>query len=542
MALRSLPFIGLLLIASASLIHSQSNSVTKPQLPADSAWVLKGQVVDEAGPVSGATVQALGPGEIDLSVLTDKSGHYELAGTKVGKYHILAWREDYEGSGDWRKARTLGFAAGAEVTRADFVIHKAASISGRILDIDRNPVKGAVVVLDVELFEERLHHLETRASTTSEASGNYRLDGIGAGMYFLSVAPPLRDNAAQRKREREPKRVPVVTYYPNSASFDNAMTLYVRRAEQKEAVDLTVSEAVTFCVTGKPKVERGATMAQSPRLAVAPLVGSSWGGWVGAGDAKLNEDFEVCGLPPGSYALSLVAAKDRLEGFVSQEFTVANRDVSLGELSLRRPLQLRGKVTIADGPADGLLPAGVRVQVRTLSRPSPFAGEGTGGHLSSQGEFLIDNVFADDYHLRVLSLPRGFYVKSVTQEGRDVMRGAIRPGHDLAIALASDGPVVNVETVDSEERPVGDAEVILIPRDQGPGAIARAHANEHGRAQFESGIAPGEYSIVALTGLVEGQDQNPGFLRDQLTRASTLVLDKKENKIVRLTVRATQLQ
>jgi hypothetical protein len=62
--------------------------------------------------------------------------------------------------------------------------------------------------------------------------------------------------------------------------------------------------------------------------------------------------------------------------------------------------------------------------------------------------------------------------------------------------------------------------------------------NQDGKFQLQSGIAPGEYSIVALMGVFEGEEQNPEVLSDQAARSTTLTLDKKETKVVTVVVRA----
>jgi len=115
-------------------------------------------------------------------------------------------------------------------------------------------------------------------------------------------------------------------------------------------------------------------------------------------------------------------------------------------------------------------------------------------------------------------------------------RDPIRPGDDLTITLLSDGPVINGNAVDKDNGPVHDATVILIPKDQGTGSVVSVRSDQNGRFQIQSGVAPGDYSIVALTGLFEGEEQNPEFLSDQATRATRLVLGAKESAAITLTV------
>jgi hypothetical protein len=517
-----------LLLATASLIT--------PQPPTDKSWVVEGKVVDDSGPVPGVSIHVFGGGT-EFGAVTDGNGRFRATGAAPGKYTVRIGKDGYEGGedGDPKNAISLTLAAGTHIAGANFVVHQAASIAGRILDSNRKPVQGAVAVLWVKHFSGNRGFLQTRAAVESDASGSYLLKDIGAGTYYLSAHLPLHDNVTVRSSAQ--KLTPVRTYYPSATSLDNAAPIYLNRAEQRAGVDLTMAEALTFCVTGKYVPAFGLVSSSWARLTVAQTVGSTWAGWVGLGDAMPGDEFAVCGLPPGSYVVTLLAmGKDKLARLTSQAFTVANRDVAVGELFVGPPDRLHVKVIVSDAPKDSPLPE-VRIAVRTLNRPAPFAGEGSSARSNPEGEFSIENIFTDDYSLQVTGLPRGFYVKSIYQSGRDVINESIRPGGDVTVTLSSDGPVVNGEAVDSENQPVAQAHVMLIPRDPSSGSIVSVLSDISGKFQIQSGVAPGEYSIVAVSGSYEGEDENPEFARDQILHATRIDLDKTQTKSITLTVR-----
>lgn len=294
-----------------------------------------------------------------------------------------------------------------------------------------------------------------------------------------------------------------------------------------------MKQTFTFCVTATLSPVLGDTQAPA-NMRVSYLDGGAFA----TGKPRPREEFEVCGLPPGSYELWINTEKgDRVAGFIGRIFTIANRDMALGELYPEPPSPLRGRVIVDDAPADSPVPV-VSVDVRSINRPQlHFAYEGEFGHSNSRGEFLIPDLFADDYELvAVRRLPRGFYVKAVTQAGRDVTRDPIRPGDDLNITLSSDGPILNGKTVDKDGRPVHDATVILIPKDQWQGSTVSIRSGQDGRFQIQSGTAPGEYSIVAVTGTFGGEEQDPDFVRDQAAHATRLVLEAKKSSAITLPV------
>jgi protocatechuate 3,4-dioxygenase beta subunit len=197
-----------LLFAGAGSIVSQPPSQAQPQLSPIATWVVEGNVVDDTGPVADVSIRPGGPWmslrvatdaihENALgnsgSVLTDINGHYRLTGTIPGLYSIYPQKDDYEGdhfNGDVQSARNVDLEVGAHITGVDFVIHKAASISGRVLDPDRNPISGAIVALSVKRFNNRGAYLETVAAAgTSDASGGYRFDGLRGGLIIFARVP-----------------------------------------------------------------------------------------------------------------------------------------------------------------------------------------------------------------------------------------------------------------------------------------------------------------------------------------------------------------
>jgi hypothetical protein len=348
------------------------------------------------------------------------------------------------------------------------------------------------------------------------------------------VRPSWRDKQAARPNGHpEPQVALVQIFYPNTTSLDNAAPIYLNRAEQREGIDLIMDRTATYCVTATPRLELGNVPVMTGwRISYAD------GGAFAMGRAMPNEAMEVCGMPPGGYELWIsTVVGDRIAGFIGKTFAIANRDVALGELYPEPPSSLRGKVIVADAPADSPVPI-VSVDVRSINRSQlHFAYEGEFGSSNTRGEFLIPDLFADDYELvAVRRLPQGYYVKGVTQAGRDVARDPIRLGDDLNITLASDGPILTGETVDRDGRPAHDATVILIPKDQWHGSTVSIRSGQDGRFQIQSAIAPGEYSIVALTGTFGSEEQNPDFVRDQAAHATRLVLEAKESTAITLPV------
>src|SRR5258707_1000004 len=152
-----------------------------------------------------------------------------------------------------------------------------------------------------------------------------------------------------------------------------------------------MNQSFTYCVTGMLSSGLG-DIPVSAELRVSYLDGGAFA----TGKPRPGEQFEICGFPLGAYDLWIATNNgDRVAGFIDKTFTIANRDIALGELYLEPPGQLRGKVILADATGDSLVPV-ISLDVRSIHRPRlHFAFEGEFGVSNGKGEFLIPDLFAD---------------------------------------------------------------------------------------------------------------------------------------------------
>jgi len=90
---------------------------------------------------------------------------------------------------------------------------------------------------------------------------------------------------------------------------------------------------------------------------------------------------------------------------------------------------------------------------------------------------------------------------------------------DLSVSLGRDGGAASGETVDQNKDPVYDAAVIMVPKDAADGLVVfSAQSDQNGRFEFKS-VPPGDYRLAAFTGLFEGEEQDPEFIRAHLSGA-----------------------
>jgi len=98
--------------------------------------------------------------------------------------------------------------------------------------------------------------------------------------------------------------------------------------------------------------------------------------------------------------------------------------------------------------------------------------------------------------------------------------------------------VISGTTVDKEDQPVQDAIVVLIrKRASDEHAISTQQSDQSGAFKF-GGVAPGDYQLLALTDLFEGEAEDPAFVAAQMSAAVELSADPRSSHAVTLKVRS----
>lgn len=150
---------------------------------------ISGRVTDAAGdPIAGVIVQ-VGTGTSGPATVTDSGGHYTLVVPYTGVTTVrfdgsgLGWvPEYYDDAVQSYQATQLTIGRGATIVDVDAVLAIGATIQGRVLDTDGQPVPGVFVGISEEsTFDSR--------SATTAADGTYSVLGLAAGRYRIAYFP-----------------------------------------------------------------------------------------------------------------------------------------------------------------------------------------------------------------------------------------------------------------------------------------------------------------------------------------------------------------
>jgi Carboxypeptidase regulatory-like domain len=504
-------------------------------------WTVEGAVSDDARPVPGARIWCQGPCQAQ-EALADEQGHFAFKGATAGLIRIGAEKDGYSDA----KVRTVSAQPGAHVEQVDLLIHKEGIVSGRVLDRDGDGIEGVEVILWARVFKDGGPSAAVRGASSTNDLGEYRIAGVGAGRYYLEALPkrlqPHKPMPAIANRDaKRVARFGIVRkmYYPNADSIDAASPIQVRDGQQAEGMDVRFRNATTFCVSAK-------VSASNPAISLRETPESGGAAVVGQVPVKAGEMFEICGLPSAQYRLTVLSTGEAEKGVINRvvafsrtEFTIADRDVELGALSAPPASRLSGAATVAGMPSTAPFPPDVKVRLEPPDdRSLMVMSESFSAGVGPSGVFELQSVFSDFYRLRVYGLPRGYYIQQLTQTGRDVRFGGVRPeAGPVSILLGSDGAVIDGQVTDKDNLPVNDALVALMPKRTTVGAeILSQPADQDGRFTFSTEVAPGEYYVIAFSGLVEGEQQNLEFMRANIKDAQEIALAPGATRHVALLV------
>jgi len=504
---------------------------------------IEGHIIDATtgAPIASVVVKSSAPGT--APALSDESGRYILKHLPPGRHMVYPQKDGYGRplSAPPRVARLL---TGQRLANVDFRLEKEAVLSGRIVDRLKNPAPGARVAIWVKEFPDGQAILMFRGSARTNSAGEYKIGGLRAGEYYVSVLPamlqPRPATSGNANGERSPEVSDVRVFYPNAFSIDTADPVRIRASETREGIDIRLDRHETYCVrfsVSSPSEFQEATTIDVTILETANL----WRNPVADGQVKASEPFEICGVPPASYRLLAVkqGEKGGVSGFISRDFEVGKRDVSLGALSLTQGHQLAGTIVIAGAKPEDPFPAGLVVALEPAERIGAFRNEDTVANVKAPGDFLFKNILSDKYFLRVNGLPTGYYFKSAEIGGAAITGGPFfATGGELRIVLGADGPLVGGQVTDKEGRPIGDSTVILTPRTtERPRHVIKTQSDQNGSFQFLSGLVPGEYLLFAISGPIEQRAlDDPSTIDNYSAGAVTLTLAARDQKSVTLTV------
>ncbi len=495
------PFIPAGLLRGIILVLSLFPPLALTQNPvADQSTQVNGVVIDAISrkPLKGVTVEITASASEakssqPLRTTTDDLGSFTFKSVMPGAYRLTAWRLDFRQAGfSIKKSMDVVISASRNALTVELL--PPASVSGRFLDENDNPVAGCSVQLHPAEAPEDLEIGDADA----KASG-YHLTNIPPGKYLLEAnctplvePPPLpADSHAAASIAYQD------TFYPAGADPKTAETVELPPGSERTGLDIHL-RAARFTQIHVSISAAGVDLSHA-KLGLVLIPKEDFKGQTLSTPERISADklaYDFRRVFPGSYAIAVLPVPDgqtsnRLGGVWFAD--VNDRPVTVA-IELKPPTEVSGVIERVDGSDTKKLSQG-RATVELVPDYPEFSGvDGTYMRVTAavkeDGSFAFSPVFLGRWRIR-LNGPA--WLKSVWTRGIEAETGAfdLSPGTTTLKLIAS----TKMSTIIGVAPP--GMTVGAYRQDDGPSSIRPRFASVAPNGQFQiDSLPPGRYRVA----------------------------------------------
>jgi Carboxypeptidase regulatory-like domain len=570
-ALKSV-FEGLLLIvlvAGATFAQDNSSAVLSsqtfppPYSPSTHSnhAILQGIVTKDSGsvPLKKALIELIADSQNDgrnYTALSGADGSFRIEDVVPGRYRLFAERSGYQEIDKHRlrsAGRLLTLSAGQEVSDLTIRLQAAAVVEGRVSDEDGDPMPEAQVAVLRQTFVAGHSHWEQVGAERTNDLGLYRIPGLAAGNYFVSVTPPPdfrsliettgnTPEAAPHSGAASNKPAPVAyqtTYYPVARDRGQATSIQLRAGDEFP---------VNFSLTPSPSLSIRGSVANLPEGATAAIMLQSKDLNLVLNGAEMHKDgsFEIRGVSPGDYTIVATVDNVKVPLMARQSVQLAESMEGL-RLSPQRGGTIQGRLRMeakGNGWSD---PTQVLLLLRSSDGDDESVGVSMGIGFSpltkvrGDGSFEWKDVPPGLYSVQVSGTSEmpDWFLKSVTAGGRDVLDSGFSVdggATTLDLVASANGAVAEGVASNQNDGPVADAVVVAVPEARlrsRPERYRKTVTDQSGCFTLR-GLPPGDYTLIAWESVDGEAYYNPEFLKTYEGQGKALHLDEGRHVSVQL--------
>lgn len=508
--------------------------------------VVTGTVTKEPGsePVKKALIELIAETQNDggnYTALTAADGGFHIENIAPGRYRLFVERTGFQEIDKHRRrteGRVLTLTAGQELKDLVIRLQAAAVVEGRITDEDGDPMPEAQVAVMGQTFVAGRSHWEQAGAERTNDLGEYRIAGLAAGNYFVSVTPPpdfrslieTTGNAPAPKAGNAASDKPApaayqTTYYPGTRDRSQAAPIQLHAGDDFPVnLSLTPSASLTI---------RGSVVNLPPGSSAAIILQSKDFSLV-LNSAEMHKDgsFEIRDVSPGVYTILATVDNVAIPMMARQALQVTSANVEGLRLAPQAGGSIRGRLRMESSGSARPDPSQIFLLLHSADDEDTTLGALTMGmesstlaHVNSDGSFEWKNVPAGHYTIQIsdASAMPDWFLKSITAGGRDASDSGFSVSGGMttldltasANGALAEGVATNQKDGPENGQPVADAVVVAVPE-----ARFRTHLDRYRKAITDQrghfilrGLPPGDYTLFAWESVDGEAYYNPEFLK-----------------------------
>ncbi|HKV91912.1 MAG TPA: carboxypeptidase-like regulatory domain-containing protein [Candidatus Angelobacter sp.] len=407
-------------------------------------------------------------------------------------------------------------------------------ITGEVMNDQGEPVEGATVdVLMARVDDGRRELTDVRGSVTTDENGLFRIAGLQAARYFVSVKASTVARPVLGAQTSGAKRTyPLVSYFPGGTDIASA-TPFDLVSGQRAHAQFTLSLAPAFKLSGTISGMADFKQAGPPMIVDAtqtPLATvSNWSSQTGA--------FEFSPIPSGVYTLRVSAMiDDRHPAWTTQSVTL-DHNVSGFNFPLHHavtiPISVQTEFSDSQKQCTGYFAIGKMrygckefpAMVTLSSLEANYFERQAEAENADPSTFALHAVMPGRYHVHATATGHG-YVYSVRSGGTDLLReelivpsgGDVQP---IEIILRDDDAKVKIH-VQAEHIPEG-TRILLLPEFAPFQRPITLDVSANGDREY-GGLAPGNYKVLAFESIDTVEYENPEVLEKYSGKTARITL------------------